>query len=82
MKGNDTLTLDFDNRGGFESHHYAFHVGDQEFDDIFDRIQIRGVTYGNGPRNLDGMQINTLRGGRRFYFLDLDGDILELLTRA
>jgi len=29
---NDTLTLDFDNREGFESHHYAFHVTDEDFD--------------------------------------------------
>ena len=80
VKANDTLTLDFDNREGFESHHYAFHVGDQEFDDIFGRIKDRGITYGSGPRDLDDMQINTRRGGRGFYFLDLDGHILELLT--
>ena len=82
VKANDTLTLDFDNREGFESHHYAFHVGDQEFDDIFGRIKDRGITYGSGPRDLDDMQINTRRGGRGFYFLDLDGHILELLTRS
>ena len=82
VKANDTLTLDFDNREGFESHHYAFHVGDQEFDDIFGRIKGRGITYGSGPRDLDDMQINTRRGGRGFYFKDLDGHILELLTRT
>ena len=26
VKLNDTLTMDFDNREGFEHHHYAFHV--------------------------------------------------------
>ena len=29
---NETLTLDFDNRDRFETHHYAFQVSDAEFD--------------------------------------------------
>ena len=82
VKANDTLTLDFDNREGFESHHYAFHVSDTEFDGIFGRIKDQAITYGSGPRDLDDMQINTRRGGRGFYFLDLDGHVLELLTRT
>ena len=32
---NDTLTLLFDDVKEFESHHYAFHVSDAEFDAIF-----------------------------------------------
>ncbi len=79
---NDTLTLDYDNRDGFESHHYAFHVNDSEFDAIFGRIKSEGVTYGSGPRDLEDMQINNRRGGRGVYFADLDGHILELLTRT
>jgi catechol 2,3-dioxygenase-like lactoylglutathione lyase family enzyme len=31
---NDTLTLLFDDNEEFECHHYAFHVGDAEFDGI------------------------------------------------
>ena len=69
VKANDTLTMDFDNREGFESHHYAFHVGDQEFDDIIGRIKDRRITYGSGPRDLDDMQINTRRGAGVFIFL-------------
>jgi catechol 2,3-dioxygenase-like lactoylglutathione lyase family enzyme len=79
---NDTLTLDFDNRDEFESHHYAFHVSDEEFDAIFNRVEADGIPYGSGPRDLDDMQINTRRGGRGLYFVDLDGHILELLTRT
>ena len=82
VQENDTLTLDYDNRDGFESHHYAFHVDDSEFDAIFGRIKSEGVTYGSGPRDLDDMQINNRRGGRGVYFADLDGHILELLTRT
>lgn len=78
---NDSLTMDFDNRGTFEHHHYAFHVSDDEFDRIFGRIQAAGLTYGSGPRSLDDMQINTRRGGRGVYFLDPNGHVLELLTR-
>ncbi len=82
VRVNDTLTLDFDNRDDFEGHHYAFHVSDEDFDAIFDRIKARSIVYGSGPRDLDDMQINTRRGGRGLYFLDLDGHNLELLTRT
>jgi len=30
---NDELTMDFDNAEEFASNHYAFHIGDEEFDD-------------------------------------------------
>ena len=79
---NDTLTLDFDTRDRFESHHYAFHVSDAEFDSIFDRIKSAGILYGSGPRALDDTQINTRRGGRGVYFRDPNGHVLELLTRT
>ena len=36
---NDTLTLLFDDDEEFESHHYAFHVSDAEFDAILGRIR-------------------------------------------
>ena len=79
---NDTLTLDFDTRDGFESHHYAFHVSDAEFASIFDRIKTAGIPYGSGPRALEDGQINTRRGGRGVYFRDPNGHVLELLTRT
>ena len=82
VRVNDTLTLDFDNRERFESHHYAFHVSDAEFDQIFARIQGDGIPYGSGPRSLDDRQINARRGGRGVYFRDPDGHVLELLTRT
>jgi hypothetical protein len=34
VRVNDTLTLLFDQDTSFESHHYAFHVSDDEFDAI------------------------------------------------
>jgi hypothetical protein len=36
---NETLTLLFDDHEEFESHHYAFHVSDAEFDAILGRMR-------------------------------------------
>jgi len=82
VRVNEALTLDFDNRDRFESHHYAFHVSDAEFDAMFDRIKAAGITYGSGPRSSEDGQINTRRGGRGVYFRDPNGHLLELLTRT
>ena len=78
---NDSLTLDFDSRETFESHHYAFYIGDEEFDAILARVQAAGRPYGSGPFSSEDGQINTHRGGRGFYFSDLDGHLLEVMTR-
>jgi catechol 2,3-dioxygenase-like lactoylglutathione lyase family enzyme len=80
LRINDTLTLDFDTDDAFESHHYAFKVGESEFDDIFGRIKAEGIAYGSGPGSLDDMKINHRRGGRGFYFRDPNGHVLEVLT--
>lgn len=68
VKVNDTLTLDFDRRDSFETHHYAFYVSDEDFDAIFARIKTAGITYGSGPRSLDDRKLNKRRGGRGVYF--------------
>jgi catechol 2,3-dioxygenase-like lactoylglutathione lyase family enzyme len=80
LKVNDTLTLDFDNDTDFESHHYAFKVGESEFDGIFARVKAEGIAYGSGPRALEDMQINHRGGGRGFYFRDPNGHVMEVLT--
>ena len=80
VRVNETLTMDFDNRDTVEPHHYAFHVGDEEFDGIFERVQADGIAYGSGPRSPDDMQINHRKGGRGFYFTAPDGHLLEVLT--
>ena len=78
---NDSLTLDFGNRERFESHHYAFYIGDEEFDAILERVKAAGRPYGSEPSAPENGQINTRRGGRGFYFADLDGHLLEVMTR-
>ncbi len=80
VRVNDTLTLDFDNREKFESHHYAFKVSEEEFDAIFARVKGEGLRYGSGPYSAEDMEINHRRGGRGFYFREPSGHLLEVLT--
>ena len=83
VRVNETLTLDFDDDvDGFDIHHYAFHVSDEEFDAIFSRIQQAGLPYGSEPWNLENRKLNNWNGGRGVYFRDPNGHILELLTRV
>ncbi len=82
VRVNDTLTLDFADWEVLESHHYAFHVGDEEFDTIFTRVKEKGIEYSSDPMHQNKGQINHRKGGRGFYFYDPNGHNLELLTRA
>ena len=82
VRVNETLTLDFDDADNFDTHHYAFHVNDQEFDDIFQRVKDAGLAFGSDPWNLENRQLNSWNGGRGIYFRDPAGHILELLTRT
>ena len=82
VKVNETFTMDFDDGDSFDSHHYAFHVSEEEFDSIFGRIEAEGLAFGSGPFETDNMQINNRLGGRGLYFLDPNGHNLELMTRT
>ena len=76
------VQLDYDTTDGpITSQHYAFLVTDDEFDAIFARIEQRGLTYWADPGQRREHQINTRDGGRGCYFEDLDGHLLEILTR-
>ena len=77
---NETLTLDFLTRDQFESHHYCFHVSDEQFDAIFDRIKARGIAYRSTPTGPVDNQINTRGGGKNLYWNDADGHNWEMLT--
>ena len=63
-----------------ESHHYAFHVTDEEFDGIFGRVKAKGLAYGSGPTTETDGQVADRRGGRAFYFRGLNGHLLEVMT--
>jgi catechol 2,3-dioxygenase-like lactoylglutathione lyase family enzyme len=80
VKVNDTLTFLFDDDSNFESHHYAFHVSDTEFDTIFRRVQEANLVYGSAPWSADDHKLNHWGGGKGVYFRVPDGHLLELMT--
>jgi catechol 2,3-dioxygenase-like lactoylglutathione lyase family enzyme len=80
VRVNKTLTLLFDDDGKFESHHYAFHVSNAEFDAIFGRVKKAKLAYGSAPWSSDDGKLNDWGGGRGFYFKDPNGHLLELMT--
>jgi hypothetical protein len=61
--------------------HYAFLLSEDEFDQVFGRIQRTGADYWADPAQQHPGEINTRDGGRGVYFLSPDGHFLELLTR-
>ena len=77
------VTLDFVDHGEGEitRQHYAFLVGEAEFDEIFGRIQARRLDYWADPFHQVPGEINSRDGGRGCYFEDPDGHNLEILTR-
>jgi catechol 2,3-dioxygenase-like lactoylglutathione lyase family enzyme len=77
---NESLTLDFADASEPQSHHYAFHISEAEFEAIFGRVKAKGIPYGSGPYNRTDGQIYTRRGGRGFYFDDPNGHVLEVMT--
>jgi catechol 2,3-dioxygenase-like lactoylglutathione lyase family enzyme len=61
--------------------HYAFLVGDAEFDAIFGRIRERGLSYWADPGQKKPGETNGHDGGRGLYFEDINGHLLEIITR-
>ena len=76
---NESLILDFDRSERFERHHYCFHVGDEEFDGIFERVRGAEIKYRSMPNGDDDLRINT-RMGTELYWNDDDGHLWEVLT--
>lgn len=61
--------------------HFAFLVSDEAFDQIFARIQARGLAWWADPGRTQTGQINTYDDGRGLYFDDPNGHLLEIITR-
>jgi catechol 2,3-dioxygenase-like lactoylglutathione lyase family enzyme len=75
-------SLDFhETDGEIASQHYAFLVGESDFDDIFGRIRQRGLKHWADPSRTRAGEINHNDGGRGVYFEDPDGHLLEIITR-
>jgi catechol 2,3-dioxygenase-like lactoylglutathione lyase family enzyme len=80
VKVNKGLTLDFDDRDSFESHHYAFRVKPEEFEAILARVKTEGIPYGSSPYKTNDMHIYHHPGDQGFYFLDPNSHVLEVIT--
>lgn len=61
--------------------HYAFLIGEDDFDEIFARMRDRGLDYWADPGRTRRGEINRNDGGRGVYFEDPDGHLLEIITR-
>jgi len=76
------VSLDFyDNDPPIASQHYAFLLGDDDFDQAFARLQATGQPWWADPGKQRPGEINDHGGGRRVYFDDPDGHLLEIFTR-
>lgn len=60
--------------------HYAFLVGDEDFDAIHARIVERGLTFWADPFHRQEGVINHNDGGRGLYWSGPDGHNLEIIT--
>jgi catechol 2,3-dioxygenase-like lactoylglutathione lyase family enzyme len=74
------VSLDFIDDPEIHQRHYAFLVSEQEFDEIFGRIQERGLPYWADPHEKRPGETNTNDGGRGVYWNDPNGHKLEILT--
>ena len=82
VQADNGVSLDFaETTGPITSQHYAFLLGEQEFDAAFDRLRERDLPYWADPGQTRREEINTRDGGRGLYFEDPDGHLLEILTR-
>jgi len=76
------VTLDFiQTDADLVIEHYAFLVSEEEFDEIFGRIQARELPFWADPAHRQPGRINHHDGGRGVYWNDPDGHYLEIITR-
>ena len=82
VEADNDVSLDFsETSGDITPQHYAFLVGEQEFDAAFTRIREQGLDYWADPGQSRRGEINHRDGGRGLYFQDPDRHLLEVLTR-
>jgi catechol 2,3-dioxygenase-like lactoylglutathione lyase family enzyme len=82
VEADNGVSLDFaETAGAITPQHYAFLVGEEEFDAAFGRIQDQGLPYWADPGRRQAGVINHRDSGRGLYFEDPDGHLLEIITR-
>jgi len=76
------VSLDFhDAEHGIAPQHYAFLIGEADFDAVLGRIVAAGLDHWADPARRRAGEINHNDGGRGVYFPDPDGHLLEVITR-
>jgi catechol 2,3-dioxygenase-like lactoylglutathione lyase family enzyme len=82
VEADNGVSLDYsETSGDIASQHYAFLVGEEEFDAAFARIREQALDYWADPGQTRRGEINRRDDGRGLYFQDPDGHLLEILTR-
>ncbi len=75
-------TLDFvEDTGEIKAQHYAFLVGEDDFDAIWGRLKEQGRQWWADPHKRQPGKINHEDGGRGLYWQGPDGHWLEIITR-
>jgi catechol 2,3-dioxygenase-like lactoylglutathione lyase family enzyme len=76
------VSMDFhDTVEAIRPQHYAFLIGEGDFDDVLGRIHEKGLEHWADPACRRPGEINRNDGGRGVYFPDPDGHFLEVITR-
>jgi len=76
------VSLDFaDETGPIQRQHYAFLIGEADFDATYARIRAEDVAHWADPACRLAGEINHNDGGRGVYFADPDNHLLEVITR-
>ncbi len=75
------VSLDFIDVELLHPQHYAFLVGEPEFDEILARIRGRDLTFWADPSKKRAGEWNTHDGGRGLYWEEPSGHLLEIITR-
>ena len=76
------VSMDFATREAeITPQHYAFLIGEDDFDAVLGRIHGRDLDHWADPARRRAREINHNDGGRGVYFPDPDGHFLEVLTR-
>jgi catechol 2,3-dioxygenase-like lactoylglutathione lyase family enzyme len=82
VEADNGVSLDFaETSGPITAQHYAFLVGEDDFDAVFGRIRERDLAYWADPGQTQRGSVNHRDGGRGLYFEDPDGHLLEIITR-
>lgn len=78
----NAVSLDFfESSDAISMQHYAFLIGEDQFERVFACIRDKGLQYWADPGKQRAGETYSHNGGRGMYFDDPDGHLLEVMTR-